>query len=72
MQFGTAWARANRSLVLYVPSAIVPEDTIGVVNPNHPEFTAVRIAIEREFHYDPRMFAARIPPTREGSGRDRP
>ncbi len=56
MQFGTRWAQENRSLVLYVPSAIVPEETNGLLNPNHAEFGAVRMAIEREFHYDSRMF----------------
>ncbi len=61
MQFGTRWARQNRSLVLYVPSAIIPEESIGVVNPNHPEFSRVRISVEREFRYDLRMFARRTP-----------
>jgi RES domain-containing protein len=61
MQYGTQWAQENRSLVLYVPSAIVPEETNGVLNPNHPQFRAVRMEIEREFHYDSRMFARRRP-----------
>ena len=64
MQFGTRWARENRSLVLYVPSAIVPEETNGVLNPRHPEFSAVRMKIEREFHYDARMLAKRRPTPR--------
>ena len=59
MQFGTRWAREKRSLVLYVPSAIIPEESIGVLNPNHPEFAGVRIVVEREFRYDLRMFARR-------------
>ena len=61
MEFGTRWARERRSLVLYVPSAIVPEDVNGVVNPNHPQFAGVTMAIEREFHYDPRLFVRRRP-----------
>ena len=59
VQFGTRWARQKRSLVLYVPSAIIPEESIGVLNPNHPEFAGVRIVVEREFRYDLRMFARR-------------
>ena len=59
VQFGTRWARQKRSLVLYVPSAIIPEESIGVLNPNHPEFAGVRIRVEREFRYDLRMFARR-------------
>src|SRR5262245_51366474 len=38
IQFGTRWAREKRSLVLYVPSAIIPEESIGILNPHHPEF----------------------------------
>jgi RES domain-containing protein len=59
MEFGTQWAQEKRSLVLYVPSAIVPEETNGVVNPAHAEFATVRMEIERDFHYDSRMFARR-------------
>lgn len=64
MQFGTRWAREKRSLVLYVPSAIVPEETNGVLNPHHPEFVSVRMEIAREFRHDPRMFVSRGGPKR--------
>ena len=64
MQFGTRWAQEKRSLVLYVPSAILPEETIAVLNPGHPEFGSVRIEIEREFRYDSRMLARRRVPKR--------
>lgn len=62
MQFGTRWVTENRSLVLYVPSAILPEEINGVLNPNHPEFAGVTMDIERPFHYDRRMFARRTAP----------
>lgn len=58
MRFGTRWAQEHRSLVLYVPSAIIPEDTNGVLNPNHPEFGGVEMTIERAFDY-PRVFRPR-------------
>lgn len=58
MDFGTTWAREGRSLVLYVPSALVPEEGNAVLNPNHPEFAAVRMSIQRAFQYDPRMYAS--------------
>ena len=64
MQFGTRWAQEKRSLVLYIPSAILPEETIAVLNPGHREFRAVRIEIEREFRYDSRMLARRRVPKR--------
>jgi RES domain-containing protein len=59
MEFGTAWAHEARSLVLHIPSAVVPEEGNAVLNPHHPEFAAVRMSILRDFHYDPRMYAAR-------------
>jgi len=62
MDFGTAWAKALRSLVLHVPSALVPEEKNAVVNPAHREFAAVKMAIEREFRYDDRMYRPRRSP----------
>ena len=59
MQFGATWARENRSLVLYVRSVLVKEEGNAVLNPSHPQFARVTMTIERNFRYDPRMFAAR-------------
>lgn len=59
MRFGTRWASEKRSLVLYVPSALLPEEQNAVLNPGHPEFAAVTMTIERPFHFDPRLLAAR-------------
>jgi RES domain-containing protein len=58
-RFGTQWARELRSLVLYIPSALVQEEGNAVLNPSHPEFTQVTMTVEREFRYGPRMFQAR-------------
>jgi hypothetical protein len=63
MDFGGAWARDNRSLILYVPSVLVPEERNAILNPNHPEFTKVKMRIERNFHYDRRMYLPRRRPT---------
>lgn len=62
MDFGTRWARETRSLVLYVPSALVPEERNAVLNPSHIEFAAVKMAVERDFRYDPRLFRPRNDP----------
>jgi RES domain-containing protein len=59
MDYGTRWAREGRSLVLHVPSAVVPEEGNAVLNPHHPEFAGVRMSVRRDFHYDPRMDVAR-------------
>ena len=33
---GSSWLREKRSLVLCVPSAITPEETVVLINPKHP------------------------------------
>lgn len=59
MDFGTTWVRERRSLLLYVPSVLVPEERIAVLNPAHPEFAGVAMSIQRGFAFDPRMYARR-------------
>ena len=59
MDFGTTWIQEARSLVLYVPSALVPEERNAVLNPHHPEFRGVAMSVPRDFHYDPRMYVTR-------------
>ena len=66
MDFGTAWVQERRSLVLKVPSALVPEESNAVLNPDHPEFTAVAMTIKRPFAYDARMYAGRLAPAKPG------
>jgi RES domain-containing protein len=62
MDFGTRWAREGRSLVLHVPSALVREERNAVINPAHPDFGRVRLHVERDFQYDPRMYLPRRSP----------
>lgn len=42
-------------LGMIVPSAIIPEAKNIVINPNHPEMSAVTMAILRDFNFDPRL-----------------
>ncbi len=39
LDFGDAWLSAGTSAVLTVPSVIVPEDAIILINPQHPDST---------------------------------
>ena len=57
MEFGTTWARENRSLALYVPSVQVPEEGNAILNPSHREFRAVTMTVVRAFQYDRRLFS---------------
>lgn len=62
MGFATRWAQENRSLMLYVPSALVREESNVILNPNHPEFPAIAMRVERDFNYDTRMYVPRRAP----------
>ncbi len=54
--FGDAWLQAQRTPVLQVPSAIVPESPNLLINPAHPEAAAITIASQRPFAVDPRLW----------------
>ncbi len=40
---GATWAASRRTMVLAVPSAVLPEETNYLLNPLHPEFKRLRI-----------------------------
>lgn len=44
-----------KHLGLFVPSAIMPEATNLVLNPNHPAFGSVTISVVRPFEFDSRL-----------------
>lgn len=53
--FGTTWARENRSALLLVPSAIVPEEANVLINPGHPDSRRITARKVRKWLYDPRL-----------------
>lgn len=52
---GDDWARDAKSVVLRVPSALIPGENIYLVNPNHPDFSKVEIGKPSPFEFDPRL-----------------
>lgn len=52
---GTAWLRDARSLVLDVPSAVIPSEANALLNPAHPDISRCRIALDQPFSFDPRL-----------------
>lgn len=52
---GTAWLRKNRSVLLKVPSAIVPETANFVFNPSHPEAAEFRVVEAFSYPFDARL-----------------
>lgn len=56
VQFGAAWLRVAKSAILVVPSAIIPDDKVILVNPVHPASSSITAKIIRRWQYDGRIF----------------
>ncbi len=56
-RFGDRWLEEGRSLLLFVPSAVVEglEENV-LINPNHPEFANTQIAAPVPVDWDLRLF----------------
>ena len=52
---GTDWVRRGDSLVLWVPSVLVPDESNIIINPSHPEMPDVAIADVRPYAFDDRL-----------------
>jgi len=53
--FGDGWIQAQESVVLRVPSVVVPDEYNYMLNPNHPSFDHVEIGEVREIDLDSRL-----------------
>ena len=54
-QVGRDWIAASNSAMLVVPSAVVPQENNLIMNPEHPDFTAIRIGATQPFRFDGRL-----------------
>lgn len=52
---GSAWLRSRNSALLVVPSAIVPEESVVLINPAHADARLIKAKIIRRYEYD-RLF----------------
>ena len=55
ISIGDKFLLDSKHLGLFVPSAVMPEATNVVLNPNHPEFGNVTISVVRSFEFDSRL-----------------
>ena len=55
-EIGPKWLREKAAPVLSVPSAIVPEEGVFVLNPSHPRLGELVVGPSRRFTYDPRLW----------------
>jgi RES domain-containing protein len=54
-QRGAAWYDANATVVLLVPSVVVPEEFNLLINPGHKDFSKVIPTDVKPFKFDPRF-----------------
>ncbi len=59
VKFGSMWIGSLRSAILLVPSVIVPEEPVALVNPAHPDAKKLGATVVRPFEYD-RLFRRTI------------
>jgi len=52
---GTDWAKSHRTVVLSVPSVVVPQERNFLLNPRHPEFSRILFRTPKPFVFDPRL-----------------
>jgi RES domain-containing protein len=54
-KLGDAWIKSEASLVLKVPSSIIPDEYNYLINPLHPDFKTITIGSAQSFHFDKRI-----------------
>lgn len=59
-EYGTNWVEKKQSLMLEVPSAVVPIDKNILINPAHPDFHKVEIIDMVDYHFDNRLFKTHV------------
>lgn len=55
-KIGADFIKANKDLILKVPSVVAPGDFNFLINPSHVEFSKVKIIEKSPFGFDQRLF----------------
>jgi RES domain-containing protein len=55
-QLGEDWVKSNASVILAVPSIIIPRELNYLISPKHAGFTKLNIAMPTDFAFDQRLF----------------
>jgi RES domain-containing protein len=53
---GDRFVRDRRAAILIVPSVLAPAESNWLINPQHPEFSKIRLHSIEPFEYHPRFF----------------
>jgi RES domain-containing protein len=52
---GTNWAKGLTTVVLSVPSVVIPRERNYILNPAHPDFARIRFHEPESFYFDDRL-----------------
>ena len=52
---GDKWLKNKTAVAMKVPSVIVPQESNYLINPEHPDFSKIRIIETRDFNFDKRI-----------------
>lgn len=55
IRFGSAWLASGACALLRVASVIVPDEYNVLINPSHPDSSAITAVKMRKWLYDPRL-----------------
>ena len=53
---GTKWAKKNETLLLRVPSVVIPSEFDYLINPLHRDFASLKISAPEPFSFDQRLW----------------
>lgn len=53
--FGRKWLEASKNAAILLPSAIISQENILLLNPLHPDFTKISSSHPAEFFFDARL-----------------
>ncbi|MDO8805734.1 MAG: RES domain-containing protein [Elusimicrobiota bacterium] len=56
MDVGRKWAQRNESVLLRIPSTIIPVESDYLINPLHADFHHLKISKPQPFYFDTRMW----------------
>lgn len=54
-QLGNRWAAGQASVLLQVPSVLIPGESHYLINPAHPGFVKLKTGAPQPFEFDPRL-----------------
>ena len=53
---GDHWVKSGASVILAVPSVVIPNELNYLINPKHPDFAKLKIENPTDFAFDQRLF----------------